>query len=292
MAWSLGHMPSALLRPFVMSFVTTALAPSLNLFARRRDPGQQARRAIHRRERQARLCGARPARQGRLHPARRPYDELIPPGRISSRPRPASPMPMSTTIGAIAATCSRAPTLDALAAKLGMPAAALTATVRIQSTGPATGRNSTTGPTSRSARCARCSCMPKAGSPSITSTACWAPTTGQFPASMPPDRPVRAACCSRATATIWLGPSRRAAAPAATPPTRPQCRRRAHGRSAPGFDVWRHMGHRLVARDAIIDMERSDCLRHHQGLRERPAEMVRELLPPWAMLRVNALRLD
>lgn len=33
MAWSLDHMPPALLRPFVMSFVTTALAPSPNLFA-------------------------------------------------------------------------------------------------------------------------------------------------------------------------------------------------------------------------------------------------------------------
>jgi succinate dehydrogenase/fumarate reductase flavoprotein subunit len=32
MAWSLEYMPSALLRPFVMSFVTTALAPSLDLF--------------------------------------------------------------------------------------------------------------------------------------------------------------------------------------------------------------------------------------------------------------------
>jgi succinate dehydrogenase/fumarate reductase flavoprotein subunit len=33
MAWSLEHMLSALLRPFVMSFVTTALAPSPDLFA-------------------------------------------------------------------------------------------------------------------------------------------------------------------------------------------------------------------------------------------------------------------
>ena len=33
MAWSLEHMPGALLRPFVMSFVTTALAPSPGLFA-------------------------------------------------------------------------------------------------------------------------------------------------------------------------------------------------------------------------------------------------------------------
>ncbi len=32
MAWSLDHMPPALLRPFVMSFVTTALAPSPTLF--------------------------------------------------------------------------------------------------------------------------------------------------------------------------------------------------------------------------------------------------------------------
>jgi succinate dehydrogenase/fumarate reductase flavoprotein subunit len=33
MAWSLDHMPAALLRPFLMSFVTTALAPSPDLFA-------------------------------------------------------------------------------------------------------------------------------------------------------------------------------------------------------------------------------------------------------------------
>jgi succinate dehydrogenase/fumarate reductase flavoprotein subunit len=33
MAWSLEKIPSALLRPFVMSFVTTALAPSPDLFA-------------------------------------------------------------------------------------------------------------------------------------------------------------------------------------------------------------------------------------------------------------------
>ena len=32
MAWSLGHMPNAILRPFVMSFLTTALAPSPTLF--------------------------------------------------------------------------------------------------------------------------------------------------------------------------------------------------------------------------------------------------------------------
>src|SRR6516164_2802905 len=32
MAWSLDHMPQALLRPFVMSFVTTALAPSPAIF--------------------------------------------------------------------------------------------------------------------------------------------------------------------------------------------------------------------------------------------------------------------
>jgi len=32
MAWSLDHLPSTLLRPFIMSFVTTALAPSPGLF--------------------------------------------------------------------------------------------------------------------------------------------------------------------------------------------------------------------------------------------------------------------
>jgi succinate dehydrogenase/fumarate reductase flavoprotein subunit len=33
MVWSLEHLPAALLRPFVMSFVTTALAPAPDLFA-------------------------------------------------------------------------------------------------------------------------------------------------------------------------------------------------------------------------------------------------------------------
>jgi fumarate reductase flavoprotein subunit len=32
MAWSMAHLPMSLLRPFIMSFVTTALAPSLDLF--------------------------------------------------------------------------------------------------------------------------------------------------------------------------------------------------------------------------------------------------------------------
>ena len=32
MAWSMAHLPMSLLRPFIMSFVTTALAPSLELF--------------------------------------------------------------------------------------------------------------------------------------------------------------------------------------------------------------------------------------------------------------------
>ncbi len=32
MAWSLNHMPPVLLRPFIMSFIATALAPSLDLF--------------------------------------------------------------------------------------------------------------------------------------------------------------------------------------------------------------------------------------------------------------------
>jgi fumarate reductase flavoprotein subunit len=32
MAWSMAHIPMSLLRPFIMSFVTTALAPSLELF--------------------------------------------------------------------------------------------------------------------------------------------------------------------------------------------------------------------------------------------------------------------
>ena len=178
---------------------------------RGRDPDQQARRALHRRARQTGLRAAGSARQGRLHPARPAHGgNCFPAGRISSRPRPASPMPMSTTTGATARDIfTRGATLDALASKLAMPAAALAETLRAHNASagnrPQARRRALCG---ARAACARCSCMRKAGSPSITSIACWAQTTSRSPGFTRPVRPGRAACCSRATAIILAGPSR------------------------------------------------------------------------------------
>ena len=89
MAWSLEHMPSALLRPFVMSFVTTALAPSPALFADGailvNDDGE---RFTDETDAPAFALPEQPE-QGRLHPARRAHRRAsIRPGRnfISTAP--------------------------------------------------------------------------------------------------------------------------------------------------------------------------------------------------------------
>ena len=107
MAWSLEHMPSALLRPFVMSFVTTALAPSLGAVRGRRDPGQRGRRALHRRDRRAGVRAARSAAtRSPTSCSTRASPRSSRPGRTSSPPRRASPMPTSTTTAATGPTCS------------------------------------------------------------------------------------------------------------------------------------------------------------------------------------------
>ena len=108
MAWSLDNLPSALLRPFVMSFVTTALAPSPALFEAGALLVNKAASAS------ATSATSRPMRVPE-QPGKIAYILLdarlakrSTPGRISSRPRPASPMPMSTTTGATGLTYSRA----------------------------------------------------------------------------------------------------------------------------------------------------------------------------------------
>ena len=40
-----------------------------------------------------------------------------------------------------------------------------------------------------------------------------------------------------------------------------------------------HIGHRLIHRDAVVDMPRAGGLRHHQRFRQRAAEMIGELPP-------------
>ena len=176
MAWSLEHMPSALLRPFVMSFVTTALAPSPELFEAGRDPGQhraasasrdETRRARRSRCRTSRTrsptsCSTRASRAkfsawphfistapgvayAYVDDYRRNRPDVFKPRRRSMSWPPSSACRPASLAKTVARTTRRAGNRP----KLGEPA-----------------------PTSRSARCAPCSCTPRAGSPSTTSTAC------------------------------------------------------------------------------------------------------------------------
>jgi fumarate reductase flavoprotein subunit len=130
MAWSLEHMPSFLLRPFVMSFVTTALAPSPDLFAHG---------AILVNRKGERFCdeGDKPAFAIPDQPDGIGY--ILLDGRIA-RKFSAWPHFISTAPGVAYAYVddyrrnrpdiyTSEATLDALAGKLGMPSGALTATV-------------------------------------------------------------------------------------------------------------------------------------------------------------------
>lgn len=130
MAWSLDHLPSALLRPFMMGFVTTALAPSPELFAAG---------AILVNGRGARFVDEldKPAYALPNQPAKVGY--ILLDARIALR-FAAWPHFISTAPGIAYAylddyrrnrpdVFAAAPTLDALAARLGMPAASLADTV-------------------------------------------------------------------------------------------------------------------------------------------------------------------
>jgi succinate dehydrogenase/fumarate reductase flavoprotein subunit len=130
MAWSLEHMPSLLLRPFVMSFVTTALAPSPDLFAHG---------AILVNRKGERFCdeGDKPAFAIPDQPDGIGY--ILLDGRIA-RQFSAWPHFVSTAPGVAYAYVddyrrnrpdihTREATLDALAGKLAMPSGTLAATV-------------------------------------------------------------------------------------------------------------------------------------------------------------------
>ncbi|RYY62019.1 MAG: FAD-binding protein, partial [Comamonadaceae bacterium] len=126
MAWAIAHLPAALLRPFVMQFVTTALAPSLSLF-----------------EAGARLVNARGERFGEEadRPAWKVPQQpdgiawIVLDAALASR-FSAWPNFVSTAPGVAYAyvpdylrnrpdVTRRAPTVEALARALGMDAAAL-----------------------------------------------------------------------------------------------------------------------------------------------------------------------
>jgi fumarate reductase flavoprotein subunit len=130
MQWSMAHLPAAILRPFVMQFLTTALAPSPSLF-----------------EAGALLVNARGERFGeeRDRPAWRLPDQpgkvayLLIDARLAAR-FSAWPDFISTAPGVAYAylpdyrrnrpdVYTEAASVGALAARLGMPAAALEASV-------------------------------------------------------------------------------------------------------------------------------------------------------------------
>jgi fumarate reductase flavoprotein subunit len=130
MAWSLDHMPSALLRPFVMSFVTTALAPSPELFAAGAILVNKAgERFADETKEPAHALPDQPDKIG----------YILMDDRIAQR-FSAWPHFVSTAPGVAYAYVddyrrnrrdifTAAPTLEALASKLGMPAGALSASV-------------------------------------------------------------------------------------------------------------------------------------------------------------------
>jgi succinate dehydrogenase/fumarate reductase flavoprotein subunit len=136
MAWSLEHMPSALLRPFVMSFVTTALAPSPDLFA-------EGAILVNRRGERFTDEGDKPAYAVPDQPDKIAY--ILLDQRMAAL-FSAWPHFISTAPGVAYAYVddyrrnrsdifSQAATLDALAGKLSMRAAAIAETVRAHNAG-------------------------------------------------------------------------------------------------------------------------------------------------------------
>ena len=77
MEWAMGHVPQALLRPFIMSFLTTALAPAQSLFEHGALLVEQGGETFLRRTRVPRAGAGRSARQVRLHPDRWPVGATV-----------------------------------------------------------------------------------------------------------------------------------------------------------------------------------------------------------------------
>jgi fumarate reductase flavoprotein subunit len=133
LAWSLDHMPPALLRPFVMSFVTTALAPSPALFeAGALLVNRHGQRFCDEREEPALTLPDQPGKQAYIL-----LDEQI------AKQFSAWPNFISTAPGVAYAYLAdyrrnrkdvfhSAPTLTGLAGRIGVPAAALEQAVRPQ----------------------------------------------------------------------------------------------------------------------------------------------------------------
>ena len=136
MAWSLEHMPSAWLRPFVMSFVTTALAPSPDLFAEGAIlVNRRGERFTDERDRPAYALPDQPDKVAYILLDRRMAGLFNGwPHFISTAPGVAYAY-LDDYRRNRADIFTAGATLDALAGKLAMPAAALAATVRNTSAG-------------------------------------------------------------------------------------------------------------------------------------------------------------
>lgn len=130
MVWSMGHLPAVLLRPFVMSFVTTTLAPSPNLFT-------EGAILINRRGERFADESAAPAFALPDQPERAAW--ILLDARIAAL-FSAWPHFVSTAPGVAYAYVddyrrnrpdifTTAPTLDALSGRLGLPPGALARTV-------------------------------------------------------------------------------------------------------------------------------------------------------------------
>jgi succinate dehydrogenase/fumarate reductase flavoprotein subunit len=131
MAWSLEKMPSALLRPFVMSFVTTALAPSPDLFAEGALLiNKRGERFADELDEPAYAVPDQPGKVGYILLDKR-MAELFSgwPHFISTAPGVAYAY-VDDYRRNRADIFTQSPTLDGLAEKLSMPAAALDQTLR------------------------------------------------------------------------------------------------------------------------------------------------------------------
>ena len=137
MAWSLAHLPAAWLRPFMMKFLTTALAPSAALFeAGAVLVNRDGARFGDERERAAWRLAEQPGKEGYIV-----MDASL------ARRFDAWPHFISTAPGIAYAyledyrrnrpdVCTEAATLAALAARLGMEAEALARSARQGAAGP------------------------------------------------------------------------------------------------------------------------------------------------------------
>ena len=204
MEWAMEHVPQALLRPFIMSFLTTALAPSPKLF----EHGailvdQDGRRFCDELDAPALALPDQPGKIG----------FILLDGRLA-RQFSAWPHFVSTAPGVAYAyvpdyrrnrpdVYTEASTVAELARKLGDgPSMCLHDTIAARNAGRGlhevmrlSARRCSTHRSSRSVRSAPSSCTTKAGWRWTASTACSALRIGPFPASTRPVRRARAVCC-------------------------------------------------------------------------------------------------